>query len=254
MKRLRLKLALLATGIFLVGLIVKFPASIAAVLVTRMNPGVAIAAAEGSIWEGHFAKVTVAGRTLDSVNWDLHALDLLLLRIAADTEMSLADDRLQATIRTRSGGNVDIRNLRGTLDLKQLEALRLMPERVAQGELLLDITSLVLHDNVPVEADGRIQLSGLRSPLLSGAQLGDFTGSLSTADSGIELVFRDTPGQADAPLELQGNAILSGDGSYHTQGSIRPTPNTPENLRNGMQFLGQADASGRYRFSFNGRL
>lgn len=254
MRRLHLKLVLLAVAVFLVGLIVKLPAGVAANLVTRMNPGVAIAVAEGSIWEGRFAKVTVAGRTVDSVHWDLHALDLLLFRITADTDIALGGDRLRATVSTRSGKNVDIRNLRGTLDLEQLESLRLLPGRVAQGELLLDVTSLALRDNVPVEASGRIQLSGLRSPLLSGAQLGAFTGKLSTADNGIELDFRDTPGQSDAPLELQGNAILSADGSYRAQGNIRPTSNTPEALRNGMQFLGQPDASGRYRFSFNGRL
>lgn len=254
MKRLRLKLVLLAIVVFLTGLIVKFPASVAADFVTRMNPGVDIAIAEGSIWEGRFTKVTVAGRTLDSVEWDLHALDLLLFRLTADTDIALGGDRLQATVSTRSGKVIDITNLRGTLGLDQLETLRLMPGRVAEGELLLDITSLALHNNVPTEATGRIQLSGLRSPLLSGALLGDFTGNLSTIDDGIELVFRDAPGQADAPLELQGNAILSADGSYRTQGSIRPTANTPENLRNGIQFLGQPDESGRYRFSFNGRL
>lgn len=244
------KIILLGIVVFLLGLLVKLPASVVLPAGAGLLPGTSISQASGSAWNGKASGVTVAGRRLDSVEWDLAVLRLLLLQLSADVSANVAGDRLSARVTAGLDGRIEVHQLRGSVQLASLEQLRLLPRGMASGEVLLDIEQLLLDAGKPVEATGRAQLAGLRSGMLPGVALGNYAGTLQTNEQGIRLDFRDT----EAPLELQGSATLLPDGSYRSQGTVRPTGDSPQQLREGMKFLGPQDDSGRYRFSFNGRL
>ena len=250
MKRPRLKLALLAIVVFVVGLVVRFPASIGANLAADQVPGFSPGMAEGTIWNGTLHGPSFNGRQLQTVHWDFEPLELFLLHAAADIDVRLDGETLSAEIIANPSGRLEIGKLRGSITLASLARLKLMPENIARGNLLLDIDALALENGRLVAANGRAQLTGLESMMLNGVSLGDYAGTLENTDNGIQLTFRDIA----APLELSGTAQLTADGSYRTSGTLRPTDNTPPPLRNGMTFLGRPDSSGRYNFSFNGRL
>lgn len=250
MKRNRLKLVLLGIAVFLIGLIVKFPASIGVALATDFVPGFSVGSASGTIWNGRIEQAAIGMRSADTISWDLHAVKLLALRAAADVEIRLDNNTLTAHVAAAPGGTVTLDNLRGNLRLQTLSKLQLMPANFARGDVLLDIESLRMEEGRITEATGRAQLTGLRSDMLAGVPLGDYAGTLESGEAGIQASFRD----ANAPLELQGTATLSPDGSYTTRGTVRPTSDTPEQLRNGMAFLGRPDNNGRYSFQFSGRL
>ena len=250
MKRPRLKIALLAIAVFLVGLVVKFPASVGASLTSDFVPGFSAGTATGTIWNGSLDAPRWNGRSIQSLEWDLHALNLLLLEASADIDARIDGENLSATVTASPSGRLEVENLRGNISLDSLARLQLMPANLARGNVLLDIGQLVLDNRQLVAAEGRAQLTNLESMLLKGVALGDYAGTLENADEGIRLTFRDV----QAPLELQGTANLAATGSYRTEGTVRPTSETPEKLRQGMQFLGKPDNSGRYRFSFQGRL
>lgn len=250
MKKPRLRIILLASVVFVVGLLVKFPASVGASMIESRVPGLSLGPADGTLWDGRVNAPQFRGRAIQSLDWELVSWRFLLLQVAADIELRIDGETVSASVVATPGGRIEVSGLRGNIKLASLERLRLMPSNLARGEVLLDIDALALEDNRLVAANGRAQLTGLESLLLKGTRLGDYAGTLENTDDGIRINFRDI----NAPLELQGQALLAADGSYRAEGSVRPTDETPDQLRQGMQFLGQPDSSGRHRFSFKGKL
>lgn len=249
MKRPRLKLVLLAVFVYSIGILLRFPASIGASLAANQVTGFSAGGARGTIWNGTLIAPELNGRQLESVQWDFNPLQLFLLQAAADIDVRIGGETLSAQVIATPSGRLEIENLRGSLALAALTDLKLMPKNMARGKLLLDIESLALEDGKLLAASGRAQLTGLESMMLNGVALGDYAGTLENTESGIQLAFRDI----NAPLELAGTAQLSPDGTYQATGTVRPTDATPPPLRNGMNFLGQPDNAGRYRFTVKGQ-
>ena len=251
MKRPVLKLATLAIVVYLVTLLAFFPASLAIRWFVPTMPGVTLGPASGTIWNGRLAGVEYSGWNAGNVEWQLKPLALLALRAEADVQLAREGTTpMSFNIDATPSGNISVSGLKGAFALADLERAGLMPRNVASGELLVELPRLVIEDNRPVFAEGRVGLAQLQSQLLPGAALGSYEGELSTTDNVITVSFRDV----EAPLRVAGTAQLQPEGNYQVSGSITPVGETPDALKRGLMLLGQADASGRYTFNFNGRL
>lgn len=251
MKRGLLKYAALAVAVYLVALLALFPASLALRWFAPAVPGLALGAADGTLWSGRIGGVEYRGLDLGVAEWSLQPLALLTLTAAAEISLDRPNGApISAEVRAGFDGSAEITALHGAFTLADLERARLLPKNIASGEVILNLERLELLDGRPVAATGRGGLTNLRSPLLPGVPLGSYEGDIDTDDNGISVVFRDV----EAPLRVTGEAVLSPDGRYTVSGSVLPTAETPEELRRGLALLGQPDASGRYSFRFSGTL
>lgn len=245
------KVALLFAIVFIAGLLALFPAPLAARWFVPAVPGLALGPVSGTVWEGRVASLAYRNLDFGRASWSIDPLALFTLSIAADVTLDRAGNApLNASVGISPSGRITIENLHGTLGLDDLGQAGLVPRNIANGDLMLDLERLGVSNGHIVAADGRAGLAGLQSTFLPGVPLGSYEGRLETANDLVIATFSDV----EAPLRLNGRAELEPDGSYTVAGSITPTAETPEKLQQGLRFLGQPDASGRYAFSFEGRL
>lgn len=251
MKRRVLKLATLVVVVYLVTLFALFPASLAARWFMPPILGLVMGPVDGTIWNGRVAGVEYNGLNAGNTAWQLDPLALLTLRAVADIQLGRGDEApVEFSVAASFGDRIEFNNLQGALTLAELEQARLMPRNVASGNVLLNIPQLVLTNQRPTFAQGRVGLTELQSRLLPGIPLGSYEGEIDTVNDVITLAFRDV----EAPLRVSGQAQSQPDGRYTVTGEITPTNATPDALRHGLALLGQPDASGRYTFSFSGQL
>lgn len=251
MNRPMLKAAVLTVTVYIAGLIALFPAPLAARWFVPPVPGLVLGAAEGSIWHGQVNNVEYRGWNAGKLEWSVRPLSLLGLRLSAGVEITRGGGNDISAIATITpAGKIVITNLRGGLAIAELEQAQLVPRNFASGALLVNVDELEIVDGRPVTATGRLGLTGLRSPLLPDVPLGDYSASLQTGINGIAAEFS----ELEAPISIDGNALLHPDGRYTVSGHITPKRETPEILRRGLSLTGSPDASGRYTFSFEGNL
>ncbi|HEX7047505.1 MAG TPA: type II secretion system protein N [Gammaproteobacteria bacterium] len=250
MKRRVVKFAALAAGVYLIGLIALFPASLAVRWFVPSMPGITLGAADGTVWNGHIAAISYRGWNLGAAEWSLEPLALFSLAIGADVQLERPNrGPLAANVRITTS-SMEFTALRGAVTLAELARAGMLPANVASGEIILNLARLEVVNDLPVAADGVIGLVDLRSTLLPGVPLGNYEADIETTDAGISATFR----ELEAPLDIAGQAEVKPNGSYTVTGTITPTPQTPESLRRGLMLLGQPDASGRYEFSFSGTM
>lgn len=251
MNRPVLKLATLVIVVYLFTLFALFPASLATRWFMPPIPGLAMGPVDGTVWSGRIAGVEYNGLNAGNASWQLEPLALLTLRAVADIQLDRGDAApMEFSLTAGMGGKMEFNNLQGALTLAELEQARLMPRNVASGMVLLNIPQLVLVNQRPTFAQGRVGLTELQSRLLPGVPLGSYEGDIDTMNDVITLAFRDI----EAPLRVTGQGQLQPDGRYTVSGEITPSNATPEALRRGLALLGQPDASGRYTFNFSGQL
>lgn len=250
MKRRIAKFAALGAGVYLIGLVALFPASLALRWFVPEMPGIVLGTANGTIWNGHISGISYRGWHIGAAEWALEPLALLQLSIAADVRIVRPGrGPVMASVRV-APATIEFEALRGAVTLAELARAGMLPSNIASGEIILDLDRLEVKNDLPAAANGVIGLTGLRSTLLPGVVLGSYEAKIETTDDGIQATFH----ELEAPLEVAGQATVKPDGSYAVSGTITPTPETPESLQRGLMLLGQPDASGRYEFAFSGRL
>lgn len=251
MKRPVLKMAALAVAVYLVSLLALFPAALAARWFVPPIPGLVLGATEGTVWDGRAHNVEYRGLNAGTLRWSVRPLSLLALRLTADVQVTRGGgEDISATATISPDGAIHVRNLRGGLAIAELEQAQLVPKNFASGALLVNVDELEIVDGRPATAIGRLGLTGLRSPLLPDVNLGDYSANLQTDVNGVAAEFS----ELEAPISVEGNALLRPDGRYTVSGHITPRSETPEMLRRGLSLMGSPDASGRYPFSFEGTL
>lgn len=250
MRRPVAKLTALAVGIYLIGMIALFPASLAVRWFVPAMPGITLGPADGTIWNGHIAGISYRDWNLGAAIWSLEPLALFGLAVGADVQLERPGRGPLAANVLITPSAIEFTALRGAVTLAELASAGMLPSNIASGEIILNLERLKVQNDLPVAADGVIGVTNLQTTLLPGVALGNYEASVETTDTGISATFR----ELEAPIDIAGQADVRPDGSYTVSGSITPTPETPESLRRGLMLLGQPDSSGRYEFSFSGRL
>lgn len=229
--------------------IVTFPAS---VLLERLrDQGVTAAGVEGTAWKGRAQLLKIKNENVGSVEWDLHALALLTLRLSADVKVTRMDGFMQSQIEL---GRESVRFAELTASVP-LTALRGIAPPGWQGTANLKFAELVLENDWPTSANGTVELMNLestrqRSPISGSYKL---TFPAPNAESS-EGTLRGALTDLDGPLKIDGTIELRPNRSYLLSGLVAAKPDAPRNLVNQLQILGPADEQGRRPFSLEGTL
>jgi hypothetical protein len=245
--------AALGLGAYVAFTLAMFPAGTA--LRWLAPPDVAFAGVAGTLWSGSAASCSFAGFTAESLRWRVRPAAFLLGRVSADVEARIPDGFIAGTI-TASPGTVRFGNLRGATSLPALAAL--LPVRGMRGQASVQLETLVLEDGWPTQAVGEVRLAGLEvTPLIpdgSGAllPLGDYTLTLLPSSAGeIAATVVDNGG----PLEVEGTLRLDAARTYTIDALVKPRPNAPEMLVEGLAFMTtEPNAEGRRRLNLTGSL
>lgn len=235
---------------FLVLAIISVPASVLFGFLQQY--GVAASGTEGSAWKGRAAMLQVQGMNVGAVEWNLHALALLALKVQADVKITRPEGFAEAEVSLRSAESVSFQDLTASVPLSGLAGVA---PAGWSGTVNMKFPKLVLSNGWPSSATGSAEILNVSSPNPNAPLTGSYkltfpAAEVQTAEGVLAADVVDLGG----PLQIQGELELRPDRSYLLAGNVSARPDAPRNLANQLQILGPADAEGRRPFSLEGTL
>jgi general secretion pathway protein N len=249
------KLSLLALGLgaYLAFALVGFPASVA--YRWFAPPMLELAAVDGTLWRGSAQYGAVSGLAISDLRWQLHPAALITARLSVSAEGRLADGFVLGRL-VASGNRLSVSDVRAAMSLQSLRGL--LPLAGTEGRVGLELDRLDLVDAWPVSAVGELTIGSLSvAPLIpmqnqEQLALGDYRVRFAAAEEpGIVGIVDDEGG----PLELSGQIALTQDRIYRIEALIKPRPDAPADLVQGLSFMTDPpNADGQRRFELAGSL
>ncbi|WP_337841683.1 type II secretion system protein N [Rheinheimera sp.] len=243
MKKIKTGLVILA--LYLGFVLLLSPAALWLKLVP-LPASVQLGPVSGTVWQGQVQALSVQGLTLSDLKWQLNPWLLFTGKLALTLEAGQPRQTQLPSLKTelRFGfDSMQVRQLQARLPVSLLQPALQLPLPVGlDGAVLLKIPQLEWS------TAGCQQLQGLVSWLDAKVQpptgwigLGTLDGQLSCADNQLQLVTQPSP-----PLHLEVTALVSPAGRYRLDGFIKPDSSMPQDVHQAMQFVGKADAQGRF--------
>ncbi len=245
---------LLVVGVlcFLVFLIAKVPAQLAVDMLSAT--GIRSGTVSGSFWSGQINSLQLGKVKLGKTAWTLRPSRLVLGRLAADIDAELADGFLRGRAELGLGGSWSLVDAEAASPVSDLAPLLGLPVR--GGEATANIERLTVEDAWPSTAIGELRVGDLPLSLPGVAADPNAQGSFALRFSAMDLEPEDPLigelKDLGGALELQGEVALSAPTNYTVSGALKPRPNAPESLTQGLVLLGPEDAQGRREFSLSG--
>jgi general secretion pathway protein N len=233
-------LALLAVAGFCLGLLLQLPLRWVTALLPR---GVHCSEAQGTLWQGHCGGLRWQGGALGDLDFRLHPLSLLTLRLAADVHLKspTADIRGRLAL---GWGVVQARALEATLPLSNV-LVAALPAGV-RGQMQTDLERLDLRSGHIHALVGRVDLLHLMDDT---DPIGDYRITFPPGSGDPIGELHDLGG----PLDVQASLHLAPSG-FVLEGRVAARASAPAALARQIRYLGSPDAAGRRPFSVAGTL
>ncbi len=240
----RTRLVLTGALVFLAGLVLLFPARVA--YQWFMPDTVRLSGISGTVWRGSAAAGTFGGFYAGNLSWRFRPTALLTGKAGYAVSAEPAGGSLESEVALAPGGSVHLANLRAGVSLAALGGALVG----AAGQIDLQFETLVVVDGWPLRATGTAEVHDLAVPMLAPVPLGDYRAAFETVENVVTARFEDMAGV----LELAGTLELQPDRSYLLSGRVRTTNETPAEVVQQLQLLGEPDAEGMRTFRFEGAL
>ena len=230
----------------LAGLIILFPARVA--YNWFAPPGIALNGFEGTVWSGSARHMTAGNIYVGNFRWRIKPLRLLTGKLAFAIEGSPSSGFVESEFAIGFGGDVYLNDLRSSIPVETLEHVSGI--QGLRGNASIRFEWLQLANGWPVSAKGTLDVAGLLIPLVAQSPLGDFRAEFFTQEDGVVVSIEDI----DAVVDLAGSLRLTSDRQYQFLGLVAPKPETSQQIRQQLQFLGSPNERGQYELRNEGQF
>lgn len=252
-----MKKKVLIAALFLVAylgfLLVKLPAT----LVVRYLPLppnlVQLEGVSGTLWSGQVARLQYASESLTQLRWELNGWSLL--RFAPEISLRFGD-RSGLNGQGVVGWNGAAFGRDITLNVPAPWVLDRVPMRLpfpltVAGQLQLKVDQFAQGNPWCDNLYGNLYWYGADADTSAGKlPLGDPEIKLTCIDSRLVAELK----QSSEAVQMMGKLELQANRQYLFQGSLKPGPELPEEMKQGLPFLGQPDGQGRFPLRYQGRI
>ena len=213
-------------------------------------PGVDIDGVAGTLWNGQVTRLTVNDNPVAPLRWTLHPGALLGGRLAADVEMFPKGGRIRGTVAAGRDEQIE------ATDVVVEGPLQHIAGGTSLGPILGTIDArferIELTGSELLSAVGEARVDNFQYPANAPYGLGSFVLVCDDTDGPpVGCVLNDT---GDGPLEVDAEVTLGPDKAYALRGRVRARPDAPNELRQGLMFVGPSDSVGNHTLDFSGRL
>ncbi len=245
---IRTKRGLLGAGllVLLLGLTLMFPARVA--IHYFLPDSVALSGIQGSVWSGSASSASFNGIYCRDLRWEMHPLRLFTGEISYRVSATPVSGFIESDIAVGFGAALNLSNLNAALPLELIAGIAGL--RGLQGSASLAFERITVMNGMATAADGTLQVANLIVPIIHRESLGGFKAEFFTQNNGITASVEDT----DRVLDLAGSFQLKSDRSYQFTGQVIALPETPQALRQQLQFLPPPNSRGQQEIRFEGVL
>ena len=213
-------------------------------------PGVDIDGVAGSVWHGQVTRLSVNDNPVAPVRWTLRPSALLRGRLAADIELFPQGGQIRATVITAGNDRIAAEPLSVRGPLQHIAGGTSLGPIL--GTIDAEFSSIELASGAIVAAVGEAEIQNLQYPANAPYGLGDYRLSCNDTDGEpVTCALRDA---GRGPLELDAELTLGPASAYALRGRVRARSDAPAALRQGLMFVGPADATGNHALDFEGRF
>ncbi|MFM4803930.1 GspN family type II secretion system protein ExeN [Aeromonas bivalvium] len=233
-------------------LLISVPAS----LVARhlpLPPMVKLEGVSGTLWQGEIARLQYASESLTRLRWDLDGWSLL--RLAPEVAVRFGErSGLNGQGMIGWNGAAFGRDL--TLNAPAPWVLARLPLRppfplTAAGQLQLKVDQFAQGQPWCDSLYGNLFWYGAEAQTPAGKLLlGDPEARLTCLDSTLKVDLK----QGSEAVQVAGQLELKANRQYLFQGTLKPGPELPDQMKQGLPFLGQPDGQGRFPLRYQGRI
>lgn len=247
------KYVLFGLGMYVLFLIISFPASIVFGYVEKypaLSRQLKLSSVQGSIWAGQARQVRIAGIQFGHISWQLQTLPLLWGTVSIKINFSDADAKGYGKLAITLGGNILVEDMKVSMPIEKLAPVMYGMPVTFSGEMnaLVEEMELVKGNRINVKGRVVIAKAGMAAP--QRIEYGDIVLKLSPDSSGSKIILADQGG----PLILNGNINLKGNGRYVIDMKLGARENASKELVTGLRFMGRRDESGIYHYTSNGKI
>ncbi len=245
---IRSKRALFILGalVFVIGLIVTFPARVAVGLMPPI--GLAISGIEGTVWRGSASEASITGIYLRNIRWEARPLQLFTGRLSYDIEATPVSGFVETGLSIGLDKKLQLSNLTAAVPLDLFA--NVIGIEGLQGNTSLNFSRVELLDGIAVVADGEMQAANIIVPPISRDSLGAYKAEFRSQNNGIVAALEDT----DGVLDLAGSLQIGTDRSYKFLAYAKLTNKTPDSIRRQLQTLPTLNERGQYELRDEGRF
>ena len=238
--------------VFLIFVVTTIPARMIATFVP--TDIARISDTSGTIWNGQARSVVVAEFRLSNVRWNLHALSLLIGRLAMTVEGEWGTGFVRGDVGVGVTGAVRVRDLRLAGPLAPV--LRQLNMQGNGGELSVEIAELDVADNWPTRVVGTVGVGRLPFSMLGigGGSTGNYVLEFDLDAVGDDGVLPGMLSDAGGPLELLGELRITPPQNYSIQARLKARPDAPPELSQGLLLTGPKLPDGSHEFQMSGSL
>jgi len=235
---------------FLLFLIVLAPATLISKFVPE-NSSVALNGLSGTIWRGHASQLQHQGRNLGKLDWRLSPWNLITGKVGGKFELDGSQMRADGFAKMGNNNNLWLSDTNVRINADALPLTGSVAALQAEGVINARIDELTLLNQQLDSISARIawQQAQVRAPI--DLDIGDVVIDATGEDGETTAVI--TTAQ-NSNLDINGKVDLNADGSYRSDIKVKAKPSTPENIRNYLTLIGQADNNGARRIVYEGEL
>jgi hypothetical protein len=248
MTRASLRVAVMATVLFLFFLLLTLPAR--HVWGWLGDGQLAVQDIEGTLWQGRVARLVHPAFSTGPLAWQLRPQALLRGRI--EYQLFMQSGAGGGELRAGRGllTGVYVADAHLTLPAAELaQRLHLQLVSVA-GDFQIDLDELRLSDAGIGALQGIMVWRGAQFIQPSALTLGHLQMQLGLREGQVVGTLSDQGG----PLELTGELLIEADKRYRLDAYLKPRADADASLREALGMLGAPDAQKRYRLQYSGSL
>lgn len=232
--------------VFIVGLLLMFPARVA---VHWFVPAeIQVGGISGTVWSGNAKEASVNGLYLHDLSWTMYPLRLFTGELSYHLTATPTSGFIETTVGLAGSGRVSLTGLTAALPLALFADATGV--RGLKGSASFDFERVEIVDNLAVVSDGTLQVANLVIPVVSSSSLGGYKADFFTQNDGIGASVEETDGVVD----LAGSLEINSDRSFRFIGQVIPTPKTPASMRQQLQVVSPANDRGQHEVRLEGIL
>lgn len=251
-----LKITLAITLLYMVFLVVLFPARFATATLKEMNaipPVIKLGSVSGSIWNGKLSAASYQGIAVDSINWQLSPFSILTGTVLVDFKAGKrrSDIRASGQLAFNSEG-LAANNLSIKAPLTAILQHYPLPYGLTStGHLDLSIVQFQQDKPWCESLDGVVKANDLLIKSAFGQLAVDNVSAKLACPNGV-LTASMQP--STNSLGISGNVQLTKTRQYILDAKVQPPSNATQDYINVLKFSGSPNSQNQYVFKYRGKL